>query len=458
MTRAEVRRQRVVVVGGVAAGMSAASQAKRRGPDWEVVVLEAGPYISYGTCGIPYNVLDPTRRVDDLVVLTAAEALDKRKLDVRLGFRATAVDLAAATVYATDLVNSKDYAIGFDRLVLATGAQPIVPNVDGVNDLKGIFALRDLLQADALKQYLRAHAPRKALVLGCGSSGMEMADAFAKLGLEVTILEKERSILPRFGDPVTEVVTREVARQGTRLVTGSSVLFFKGEGGRVVGVETDQGFLEADLVLLATGARPSTELATMAGIRLGVCDAIDVDQRQETSVKGVFAAGDCSTVHHRLLDRPVYFPLGVTANKQGRVAGANATGADERFKGIVGTVIFTAFGLEMGRTGLTPSEAVGQGYQVSQTTIRAHTRGHAFPGSKDLQLTILYDERSGLLLGAEAVGGEFVARRLDALAAALYGEFTLDDLAGLDLAYTPPLGPVWDPLLVAANVARKSVI
>ncbi len=451
------RIDRIVVIGGVAAGMAAASQARRRSPESQVVVFESSDNVAYGTCGIPYNLMDPTRNVDDLIVLSADEVREKRKIDARLGYRVTSIDLAANAVYATDRQGGREYSIGFDRLVLATGAEPIYPAVDGIDRYRGIFPVRALHDASALKADLETRRPRRALLVGCGPSGIEIAHALRERGLEVTLAEREAEILPDFGPGVAHAVEKEFEAHGVRLVKNTSVLFFKGEGEHVSGAETDQGFLEADLVVLATGFRPRSDLAAAAGIRLGANGAIDVDRRQETSVKGVFAAGDCSAVYHRLLERNVYWPMGVVANKTGRVAGANAAGADERYAGTVGTIVFTLFGLEVARTGLTEQQARAVGYHASQTTIRTRTRGHSYPNARDLTLSLLYDERSGRVLGATVFGGEFVAQRVDVVATALAAELTLNDLSGLDLAYTPPISPVWDPVLVAANVARKSV-
>lgn len=451
------RHERIVVVGGVSAGMSAASQARRRAPEADVVLLESGSFVSYGTCGIPYNISDPTRNVDDLVVLSAEEALDKRRIDVRVGYRVTAIDLEAPAVYTTDTNSGREYSIGFDRLILATGAEPLQPGVDGVDLLEGIFPVRDLGHAAAIKAYVAAKSPKNALIIGAGSSGLEIAYALRALGINVTLIDRATELLSNFGTTVAKVVERELEANQVQLRKGCSVLFFKGDGGRVTGVETTQGNLDAELVIFATGFKPRSELAAAAGIRLGANDAIEVDRAQRTSAPNVFAAGDCATVHHRMLGGNTYFPLGVIATRQGRVAGANAAGGNELFAGTVGTMIFKVFDQQVARTGLTEAQALQQGYQVSQTTIRTKTRGHSAPGTLDIALTLLYDERSGRVLGANLVGGEEVSRRVDVLAAALYSEHVLDDLVNLDLSYTPPLSPVWDPIIVAATVARKTI-
>lgn len=450
--------ERVVVIGGVAAGMTAASQAKRRSPETEVVLLERGDFISYGLCGIPYNLMDRARPLEDLVVLEVEEARNKRKIDVRMGYEVTAIDLGSQSVYAEERAKGREYAIRFDRLVFATGAAPVVPNIDGVDRFEGIFTVRSLAEAGALKAFLAERQPKRALVVGCGPTGIELSHALAELGVQVTIAEKEDHILPAFASSVSREVLRELAEHEVRVETGCSVLFFKGEGKRLSGAETTRGWVEADMVILATGMKPRSGLAAQAGIRLGLNGAIETDQRQETSVKGVYAAGDCSTTWHRLMGRNDYFPLGSTANKQGRVAGANATGADVSFPGILGSIAFRAFGLDVGRTGLTEAQAYEQGHSVAQTTIRTSSRGHHFPGAREITLRLLYDDRKGLVLGADVVGGEGVSRRVDVIATALHAGMRLDDLFNLDLSYSPPLGPVWDPVLVAATVAKKTLL
>jgi NADPH-dependent 2,4-dienoyl-CoA reductase/sulfur reductase-like enzyme len=445
---------RIVVVGGVAAGMSAASQAKRRDPSAEVVVLEKGPHVSYGACGMPYNLMDPARAIDDLVVITAKKFREERGIDVRTGHEVVAVDPAHRTV---TFRGPEDQAqrLPYDALVLATGAHAIRPPLPGL-DLPGVFVLRELTDGAALKRFLAGRSPQRAVIVGAGYIGMEMAEALRARGLEVTVLEKLPQILPGFAPPIVEAVLAELSRHGVRAETGVTVEAVAAKGGALE-VATDRGPFPADLVLVSVGVRPSVTLARVAGIALGETGAIAVDDRQRTSAPGVYAAGDCAEALHLVTGKPAWVPLGTTANKQGKVAGANAAGAEERFAGIVGTAAFKVFDLEVGRTGLAPEEARKLGLAAVPALSTHRTRGHGYPGGRNATTLLLADPGSGKLLGAQMVAGEGVAGRIDVLAAALTAGMTVGQVEGLDLAYAPPLAPVYDPVLIAATVAAKEI-
>lgn len=446
---------RIVVIGGVAAGMSAASQARRRDPRSEVVVLERGPYVSYGACGMPYNLLDPARRMDDLVVLSPERLRSERGIDVRTRHEALSIDPARRVVAARDLEADRRYELPYDALVIATGAEAVRPPLPGL-DLPGVFLLRELTDGAAMKRFLAERAPARAVIVGAGYIGMEMAEALRGRGLAVTVLEKVDQILPGFVTPVVEVVQAELARNEVRVETGVAVRGVVLADG-ALRVETDRGAHPADLVLVSVGVRPRVALARAAGVALGPTGAIAVDDGMRTSVPGVFAAGDCAEARHLVTGLPAYVPLGTTANKQGKVAGANAAGADERFGGIVGSAAFKVFELEVGRTGLGPAEAARAGLDAVAAASTHRTRGHGYPGSRSLTTVLLVERGSGRLLGAQQVGGEGVAGRIGVLATALTARMTVDQLEQLDLAYAPPLAPVYDPILIAANVAAKAL-
>lgn len=446
---------RIVVVGGVAAGMSAASQAKRRAPEAEVVVLERGPYVSYGACGMPYNLLDPGRAIEDLVVITPERFRDERGIDVRTRHEASAIDLGRRRVRARDLSSGQDLELAYDALVLATGARAVRPPLPGM-DLPGVFVLRELTDGAAMKRFLAEAAPRRAVIVGAGYVGMEMAEALRARGLAVTVLEKMTQLLPGFAPPVVEAVQRELARHEVEALTGVSVKEIR-RGDRELAVVTDRGPFPADLVLVSVGVRPNTALAEAAGLTLGASGAIAVDDAQRTSAPGVWAAGDCAEARHLVTGRPAWIPLGTTANKQGKVAGANAAGGDERFGGIVGSAAFKVFGLEVGRTGLAPAEASRAGLDFVAATSTHRSRGHAYPGASDLTTVLLAERATGRLLGAQLIGAEGVTGRVDVYATALTAGLTVSALEQLDLAYAPPLAPVYDPILVAAGVAEKAL-
>jgi NADPH-dependent 2,4-dienoyl-CoA reductase/sulfur reductase-like enzyme len=449
----EVPVSRIVVIGGVAAGMSAASQARRRQPGAEVVVLERGPYVSYAACGMPYNIADAGRSMGDLVVLTPDDVRE-RDIDLRLRHRAVGVDVGRQVVSAQDLEAGRTVEVAYDALVLATGAAPIHPPIPGL-DHPGVFVLRELTDGEALKRRLAETRPERAVIVGAGYIGLEMAEAFRDRGLEVTVVEKMEQVAPGYDAPIAGLVAEALRRHGVSVQTGVTVQAVEeGEGGGL-SVRTDRGSLSADLVLVSVGIRPRVELARLAGVRLGETGAMSVDDRMRTSVPRVFAAGDCAEARDIVTGRPVWVPLGPTANKQGKVAGANAAGADERFAGVVGTAAFKVFDLEVARSGVTASEAKRVGLDVITAISRQGSRARGYPGASPLTTVLTAEIGTGRLVGAQMAGAGVVAKRIDVLATALAAGFTVEQIEGLDLSYAPPFAPVYDPVLIAASVARK---
>jgi NADPH-dependent 2,4-dienoyl-CoA reductase/sulfur reductase-like enzyme len=447
---------RIVVVGGVAAGMSAASQAKRRQPGADVVVLERGPYVSYAACGMPYNLEDPSRTMDDLVVLTPADVRE-RDIDLRLRHRALRVDPGRGTVTVQDLEGGGTSDLDYDALVLATGAAPIHPPMPGL-DRPGVFFLRELTDGRALKQHIAEVRPARAVIVGAGYIGMEMAEALRRRGVAVTVLERMGQVVPGFDPAIASLVLDSLERHEVSVQTGVTVEAVEegSDGGDArLTVRTDRGLVPADLVLVSVGIRPRVELARSAGVTLGESGAVAVDDEMRTSVPGIFAAGDCAEAAHIVSGRAVWIPLGTTANKQGKVAGANAAGAAERFPGIAGTAAFRVFDLEVGRTGLSSNEAAHVGLEAVAAISRQPSHAHSVPGASPITTILSVERGTGRLLGAEMAGVGVVAKRIDVLATALHAGLTVEALEELDLSYAPPFAPVYDPVLIAATVARK---
>jgi len=298
----------------------------------------------------------------------------------------------------------------------------------------------------------------KAVIVGGGYIGMEMCESFRKRGLEVAVIEKMDRVLGTMDKSITDVVDEKVKAEGVKLFKETSVEGFEGSKGMVTGVRTDKGVFDADLVLLAIGARPNTKLAQEAGIELGANGAIKVDDYLRTNMPDVYAGGDCAEAKHLVTGKKVYIPLGTTANKQGRIAGENAAGKNNIFEGVVGTAITKVFDLEVARTGLSPLEAQREGYEFFVSTVKGRSRSSAYPSGKRITVSYFVERGTGRLLGAQMVGEEGVAHRIDTLAACLYSKMTVEDVARLDLGYAPPFATVWDPILVAANVAVKKLI
>jgi NADPH-dependent 2,4-dienoyl-CoA reductase/sulfur reductase-like enzyme len=429
----------IVVIGGVAAGMSAASQARRRAPQATVVVLEKGPFVSYAACGMPYNIEAPARSMQDLVVIDAERFRRERRIDVRTRHQVVGMDVVNRKLNALDLSSGRQYEVPFDSLVIATGASAVRPDLRGM-DLPGVFVLRTLDDGIALKRYMEEAAPRRAVILGAGYVGMEMAEVLRRRGLKVVMLEKLPSVLPGFDPAISEIAQQKLESEGVEVHAGVEISSVERAGKGLV-VVTDGGRHEADLVLVSVGVRPNVELARSAGIKLGSSGAIAIDNRMRTNVSGIYAAGDCAEVHHLVSGETTFMPLGTTANKQGKAAGANAAGGDMAFAGIVGTAGFKLFDLEVARTGLAPAELLRFEPNAARGVSVHASRGHGYPGGGRIT-TVLYAHRSThRLLGAQMIGPAPVATRIDVFATALHARLTLERIETLDLAYAPPFAP-----------------
>ena len=448
---------RLIVVGGGPAGMSAAVTARRRQPRLEIVVFEQGSFVSSILCVLPYYISGLIADVAKLAVYTPEYFRRERGIQVLTKHRVEAVNRERRTVVVRDLSNGQRRDWRFRTLVLATGARARLPDMEGL-DLDGVFSLRSIENAIAIRDYLQRQRPRRAAILGGGYVGLEMAEAFRALGLEVRLFEATPAILPGFDRELSSLVEQELRQNGVTVHLEESALRIAGDGRRQVRrMATAKGEYEADLVLLATGITPSADLAASAGAALGASGAIHVDAGMRTTAPDVLAAGDVAEAWHRLLHAPAYMPLGTTANKQGRVAGNNAGGAREAFAGIVGTMAVKVFGLELARTGLSDREAQAAGYwalspfEPASITATGSSRAGMFPGATPLWVKLVVEAHSRKLLGAQMVGRESVAKRIDTIAVALHAGLTLDALPELDLTYAPPLAPSEEAISTAAR-------
>ncbi len=328
------------------------------------------------------------------------------------------------------------------------------PPISGL-DLPGVFLLRELTDGAAIKRFIDEAGPRCAAIIGAGYIGIEMADVLSRRGLTVHVLEHANQVIPGFEPVISGIVGEELRRHGVHVDTGVTVQGIDTAGQRL-SVLTDKGPVTADLVIVSIGVRPNVALARSAGVQLGTTGAIAVDAMQRTNIAGIFAAGDCAEAFNQVLGRPVYMPLGTTANKQGKIAGANAVGAEERFAGIVGTAGFRVFDLEVARTGVGSTEISGYGLDAISGVSRHSSRGHHFPGSVQITTVVFIDRASGRVLGAQMAGADTVAKRIDVFATALHARMSVREVESLDLCYAPPFAPVYDPVLIAASVARKA--
>ena len=442
--------ERLVVVGGVAAGLSAASRARRVNPHLEIWVYEKGPDISYSACGFPHLISGQIKEADALRVYSPEFFRTERNIQVFTQHEVTEVLVSRRRINVVKVRGGAPQEVHFDRLILATGGEPDVPSLTGL-DLRGVFSVNDFQSTLALKHYLESERPSRATVIGGGYVGLEMADALAARGLQVTVLERTTALCETTEAEIVGLIELELAEHGVHLVKNATVAGLSGDKqGRIQSVCSDQGETETDCVILATGVRPRVKLAIDAGLRIGPSGAIAVNEFMETSEASVFAAGDCAETVHLVSGRPAYLPRGTTANKQGRVAGENAAGRRARFPGAVGTAACKVFSLEVARTGLSSQQAQEVGFQACAATIKAPSHAR-YLGGKDVLVKLIADRVSGRLLGAQMAGTEGVAKRIDVLATVLMARMTIEQLAQLDLSYSPPFSTAWDPILIAAQ-------
>ncbi|MEW6510219.1 MAG: FAD-dependent oxidoreductase [Bacteroidota bacterium] len=447
-------RRRILVIGGVAAGPSAASKAARVNPGAEVVLFEQGDAVSYGICELPYYVAGELRP-EGLVSYTPETLRSQKRVDARILHRVEDIRLQRRTIAVRDLRNGQTSEEPFDRLIIATGARPRKLGLEG-EDRRNVFRMRALDEGLALKKFLDEEKPREAVVIGGGYIGMEMADTLRGRGLEVTLLHNASLPMKGLERQSREKVREELERNGVTFIGQARTEgFIAGNDARVTHVVTDQGSFPAECVIVAIGIEPTAELAAGAGLRLGMSGAIATDQRQLTSADNVYAAGDCCEVKNVVTGKPMYIPLATVASKAGWTAGENAAGGRAEFRGAIRAIAVKVFGLEVANVGISTEEARGAGLDPVTETITAWSRVAAMPGAARISVTAIADRKSRRILGANVIGPEGAVLRANTLAVAIQQRITLDDMQQWDLAYSPPYTPLWDPLLVAANALRK---
>jgi NADPH-dependent 2,4-dienoyl-CoA reductase/sulfur reductase-like enzyme len=447
---------RVVIVGGDAAGMSAASQAKRTaGPGQiEITAFERGPRTSYAACGLPYLVGGLVESPARLIARTP-EQFAERGIRVHTMCEVVEIDLEARTVTSRDLLAGELEPVGWDELVVATGAAGILPPVEGI-DARGVMQLRTVDDAVELRRLVEQGA-RSAVVVGAGYIGIEIAEGLVERGLHVEMLELADDPMAGSLDPdMAGLVTTAIRSAGVELHLGDALTGFDVEGGALAAVRSAQGRIDADVAVLALGIRPNSQLASDAGIPVGASGGIVVDDRMHTPVEGVWAAGDCVESLHRVTSKPAVVALGTHANRQGRVLGTNLAGGDATFPGVIGTAI-TRFGeTEIARSGLTLEQAHDAGIPAEATVSTSRTRAGYFPGASEITTRLVYKPSDGTLLGAQIVGGPGAGKRIDILAMAIWTGMPVDELADVDLSYAPPFSPTFDPVSLAAGQAATA--
>lgn len=460
--------ERMVVIGGDATGMSAASQARRlRTPEQlEIVAFERGRFSSYSACGIPYWVGGDVHERDDLVARSPQEHRS-RGLDLRMRTEAVELDVDGARVRVRDESGTERWE-GYDHLVLATGAVPTRPPLPGI-DAEGVHGVQTLEDGqrllDALEQRIErgggrgGDGARRAVVVGAGYIGVEMAEAFVKRGYGVTVLEKAEQPMSTLDPDMGELVHEAMCSLGIETVLRAGVTeVLTDESGRARGVATEDAEYPADVVVLGLGVRPATELAREAGLPLGESGGLLTDLAMRVrGHQNIWSGGDCVEVLNLVSGRAQHVPLGTHANKHGQVIGRNIGGDYATFPGVVGTAVSKVCDLEIARTGLLEAQATAVGLRFESVLIESTTRAGYYPGTRPMHVKMIAERRSGRLLGVQIVGRENAGKRVDIAAVALHAGMTVEQMTSLDLGYAPPFSPVWDPVLVAARKATAAV-
>lgn len=440
----------MLIIGGSDAGISAALRIKELDRTAKVTVMAADAFPNFSICGLPFYISGEIKEWCTLAHRTA-EDIKNHGIDLLLNHRALSVDPNAKQVQVlTSQGDIRD--IHYDKLMIGTGAQSAKPPIKGL-DTPGVFFLRWMEESFAVKNFIEKRSPKHAVIIGGGYIGLEMADAFIRLGLQVTLLEFAPEVLTTLDPSLAKFIHAELTDRGVRVITGAEVQEIGSTNHDVLWVRTVSGFtIDADMVLVAAGAHPAVELAQTAGIHLGVGGAVKVERTMATNVADIWAAGDGVQTWHRILNRHVYMPLGTTAHKQGRVAGENMLGRQREFQGSLGTQVVKVFNLVAARTGLREQDAAAAGFHPFTVSFTTWDHKVYYPGAKELHLMVTGDRKSGRLLGAQIVGSykTEVSKRIDILATALFHGMRIEDLSDLDLAYTPPLSSPWDPVQMAA--------
>jgi NADPH-dependent 2,4-dienoyl-CoA reductase/sulfur reductase-like enzyme len=460
-----------VVVGGDAAGMSAASKAKRDDPALDVVVFEKGEWVSYGACGLPYYVKGEIQSLEELVSVTPQQFRERRDIDLRTGHEVVDIDPDERTVTARH--GDEETRQPYDHLLIATGAEAVTPDVDGI-DLEGVYTLGSMTDGKELREFVarsREESPLEqpdrgpachflescegaVAIVGGGYIGVEMAEALAANDFEIHLFQRGDQVLESFSDAASEAVAEHLREQNVALYLDSEVEGFEGTD-TVEAVRTAEGRTEVEMALLGTGVRPRTELAESAGIELGPTGAIATDEFRETNRSDVYAAGDCAEAEHVVTREPAYVPLALTANRHGRAIGQTVAGTPTEGGGVAGTAAVKAFEIEAARTGVIDHETAAEaGFDPVTETIEAKSRAGYYPEGGTVEVTLVADRDSGRVLGGSLVSeyGEGAVHRSHALVGAVTEGVTVGELSNYDLAYAPPFNTTWDPILTAAKV------
>lgn len=446
----------IVIIGGMACGPKTAARARRRDPNARITIVEQGPTVSEGTCGLPYYMGGRIQNEKALLIRTPQQFKEGSNVDILGWTRATKIDRKARKVEMVDVNTGATSSLPYDRLVIATGAVPFVPAGLKGASLEGVFTLTKVADANRIIAALASNNAKKAVIIGGGLIGMETAEAFTDRGLDVSVVEMMPHVLPGLlDDDLSPVVEKELTDKGVHLYTGQRVMSLEGDAkGKVRKVLTDKDSIEADVVLLALGFRPNSGLAKEAGLDIGPLGGVAVNEYLQTSDPAIYAGGDCVENVQLVTGKSAFVPMGSTANKHGRVIGTNVTGGHDTWPGIVGTAVAKVFDLSVGRVGITVEEARDAGFSPIVASGTGLDRAGYYPGAREAQVKLVADLATGRVLGVQTVGKGDVSKRIDVVATAITTGMTVETMANLDLAYAPPFSQAMDVLHDLSNVLR----
>lgn len=445
--------RKIVIIGGGACGPKVAARIRRLDPNAIITIVQDEALVSYAACGLPYFVAGMIKARTELIVRNAEAFKKINNVDVLLETRVDRIDRSAHRIYTTRLKDGAADVLEYDKLIIATGANPVVPSIEGIK-LKGIYSLKRVPDAEAIIAMAKASAKKKAVIVGAGLIGVEMAEALVARGMEVTVVEALDKVLAAIlDDEISDIAAKHMADRGVNLKLGQKIISFSGEDGHVSSATTDREILECDLVVIAIGVRPDTKLAREADLKIGPFGDIEVNEYMQTSDPDIYAGGDCVACVNLVTGKKAFVPMGSTANKHGHVIANNICGIKERFPGIVSTACVKVFDLNVGRVGLSEKQAREYGFNVTAATASGTDKPEYYKGNQQITIKLIIDNQTRRVLGGQGIGRGDVIKRIDVLAAAITMGMTVDLLANLDLAYAPPYNSALDVLHHTANLA-----
>lgn len=443
-------KPKLVIIGGDAAGMSAASKVRRENPNYEIIVFEKSGFTSYSACGIPYFISGKVGTYEELIVRSPEEFIQKYKIDVRLFHEVIEVDTKNNQILVRNLNDKTQFWESYEQLLIATGGKSFCPEVEN-READGIFGIQSLKGGIKLDNFIKKNKPKTAVIVGGGYIGLEMAEALIIKGLKVTLINRTAEIMNTLDPDMGKIINNAMTNLGVKVYVNEEFRHFEASEDKVTAVVTDKKTIKTDMVILGMGTSPNTGFLKNSKINLTDRGAIKVNRRQRTNIKNIWAAGDCAVTYNLVSRQPFYIALGTVANKTGLVAGSNIVGKDARFPGVVATAVCKICVYEVARTGLLEKELGNLGIDYVQAVIKTKSRAHYYPNAKDIYVKLLAEKGTGKLLGGQIIGEEGAAKRIDVLATALTNKLTLQNIIDLDLSYAPPFSPVWDPVQTAAR-------